>query len=71
MSSKEDRNTGGTRLEFSMRTAMHGASSVSSAICICDNYQSFSSIWLSVAITRWVGRCSTNLRVLSGESSVH
>ena len=34
---RADQKTGGTLLEFPMRTAMHGKSRVSSAISACDN----------------------------------
>ena len=37
VSTRADQNTGGELLEFPMRTAMHGKSRVSSAICVCHN----------------------------------
>ena len=35
--SRADQNTGGTVLEFFVRTAMHGKSRISSAVFVCDN----------------------------------
>ena len=34
---RADQNTGGALLEFTMSTAMHGKSRVSSAISVCDD----------------------------------
>ena len=52
---------------ISMRTAVHGASRVSSAISVCSIYQSFTTVLLSKAVARLVRRWTIYHSVLSGE----
>ena len=49
---KANQNTCGALLEYPMRTALHGTARVSSAISVCDNYQSFTAILSLEAIAR-------------------
>ena len=67
--SRADQNTGSALLEFSMRTAMHGASYVSSALSICHNYQNFATIPSLETPTRWVRCWTVDHRGGLGESS--
>ena len=55
---RADQNTGGALLEFSMRTAMHGTSCVSSAISVRNNLQKFHPVPSTAVVVQCV-RCWT------------
>ena len=60
---RADQNTGGKLLEFSMKTALHGTSRVSSAISVCIIYQRFTKALLLGAVARLVSRWTIDIQV--------
>ena len=67
---RTDQNTGGALLEFSMRTAIHGKSRVSSAIFVCHNQQNFNKGFTPVTVAQWVRRGSSSHRVVHAGGSI-
>ena len=63
---RADQNTGGTLLEFSMRTAMHGTSRVSSAISV-SKIKKKSLYSFNSGIAQWI----RDHRVVKGVGSTH
>ena len=47
---RADQNTDAALLKLSMRAAIHGASHVSSAVYVCNNYQIYAAIFSHSAI---------------------
>ena len=63
MVARADQNTSGALLEFSMRTAIHETSCVSSAIFVWNNNK-ISPCSLNSVVAQWVRRWTTDHRVM-------